>query len=203
MSLGKETIMTDKKVAVLMASGFEEVETLSIVDFLRRADIPVDMIAVSDDLKVVGSHNIPIYADFFLDELETNSNQYEMIVLPGGLPGATNLRDNEIVINLIKNQVKQERYVAAICAAPIVLARAGLCQNKRGTSYPGFEKELDFDQYLEELVVQDDKIITSRGPATAIYFALHLIEVLAGKEKRDEIANGLLIPLLEENIKES
>ncbi|NLJ94568.1 MAG: DJ-1/PfpI family protein [Clostridiaceae bacterium] len=193
--------MSDKKVAVFLAPGFEEIEALSVVDFLRRADIVVDMIAVSDDLKVVGAHEIPVHADLYLSDIENDYGQYDLLVLPGGLPGATNLRDNEVIIELIQNQIGADKYVAAICAAPIVLAKAGLTAGRKGTSYPGYKDEIKFEEYSEELVVQDGKLITSRGPGTAIYFALHLIEVLLGKEKRDAIADGLLIPIIEEKIK--
>lgn len=189
--------MVGKKVAVLFADGFEEIEALSVVDYLRRAEITVDMISIKDQLEVKGSHAIKLICDLKLSEIDQD---YDAVVLPGGLPGAEYLRDSVEVISFVQKMNQAEKIVAAICAAPIGLERAGLTKGKVGTSYPGFEDQLSFDTYKEDIVVQDGNLITARGPATAVYFALKLIEVLAGKAKADEVAEGLLLPLVEEQI---
>jgi 4-methyl-5(b-hydroxyethyl)-thiazole monophosphate biosynthesis len=122
-----------KKVAVLLADGFEEIEALTVVDVLRRANIHCDMVSIAS-LNVTGSHKIEVVADRIITE---NMNEYDMVVLPGGLPGATNLRDNQDVIALIKQfNNDSSKYIAAICAAPIVLEKAGIIERRSITSYP-------------------------------------------------------------------
>lgn len=189
--------MTKKKVAVLFADGFEEIEALSVVDYLRRADITVDMISINNQLEVVGAHTIKLTCDMQLSELNSD---YDAVVLPGGLPGAEHLRDSEEVISFVQKMNTENKIVAAICAAPIVLERAGLTKGKIGTSYPGFENQLTYDEYKEDIVVQDGNLITARGPATAVYFALKLIEVLLNKSKALEIAKDLLLDLVEDQV---
>lgn len=189
--------MTKKKVAVLFADGFEEIEALSVVDYLRRAEITVDMISIKNQLEVVGAHTIKLTCDMQLSEL---SSDYDAVVLPGGLPGAEHLRDSEEVISFVQKMNTENKIVAAICAAPIVLERSGLTKGKIGTSYPGFENQLTYDEYKEDIVVQDGNLITARGPATAVYFALKLIEVLLNKAKALEIAKDLLLDLVEDQV---
>lgn len=189
--------MNKKKIAVLFADGFEEIEALTVVDYLRRAELRVDMISIKDTLEVTGAHEITIICEKLLENIDP---EYDMVVLPGGLPGAENLRDSEEVLSFIKQTYSDNNYLAAICAAPIVLEKAGLTKDKKGTSYPGFEKDLSFTEYKEDILVQDGRLITARGPATAIYFALKIIEALASKEKSSEVAKGLLLPLVEDTI---
>ena len=162
-----------KKVCVLLAEGFEEVEALTVSDIMRRAKVTCDLVSIKDK-KVTSSHNVTIEADKIIDE----NMDYDLVVLPGGMPGASNLRDDEKVINLIKKQSKEGRLIGAICAAPIVLGRAGLTEGRKITSYPGYEDELPNCDYLEEAVVVDGNIITSRGPATAMAFSYKLLEAL-------------------------
>ena len=118
--------------------------------------------------------------------------EYDLIVLPGGMPGAANLRDDERVIKFIKKQDKEGKLIGAICAAPIVLGRADLTEGRNITSYPGYEKELPNCNYLEELVVVDNNIITSRGPATSMAFSYKLLEKLGYGDKAETIASGML-----------
>ncbi len=188
-----------KKTAVFLATGFEEIEALTVVDYLRRAELEVDMISIAGEKLVKGSHGISVKADLLFSEIK---DEYDLLVLPGGLPGAEHLRDCDSLISLLKEYDEKKKFIAAICAAPIVLEQAGLTKNRRGTSYPGFQSKLSFSEYLEEFVVVDNHIVTSRGPSTAVYFALKLIELLAGKEKAEEIASGLLMPFVHEKIKE-
>mgnify|MGYP001076531583 CR=1 FL=1 len=163
-----------KKVAVMLDDGFEEIEALTVVDIIRRANITCDMFSVSS-MEVKGAHDIVVKADKLISE---EVKEYDVIVLPGGMPGATNLRDNEEVIDLVKWFNDNKKIVAAICAAPIVLGKAGIIEGKKVTSYPGFEDELVKGSYLEEHVVVDGNIITSRGPATAMLFAYKILELL-------------------------
>jgi len=181
-------------VLVPLAQGCEELEAVTVVDLLRRAGIEV-ITAGLDEQPVKASRGMTLLPDMTLDKaLERASEQaFDMVVLPGGLPGADHLRDDARIIELLKTMAASDRYTAAICAAPRVLARAGLLDGKRATSYPG---ALDTDvipgiEYLETAVVTDGRVITSRGPGTAMDFALTLIETLVGKPKRDEVEAGL------------
>ena len=155
-------------------NGFEEVEGLTVVDMLRRLGIECDIVGKSDD--ITGSHGIVIKADKLLEEITVKD--YDAVVLPGGLPGATNLRDDEKVISLVKEMNKAGKIVAAICAAPIVLERAGVLEGRGFTAYPGVGEKIEGGNFKEELVVMDGNIITSRGPATSMEFAFSIAEAL-------------------------
>lgn len=181
------------KVLVPLAPGFEEIEAVTVIDILRRAGISVVVAGLCDG-PVRGSHDIRLDTDCSLDEAK--DGDYDMAVLPGGMPGADNLRDDPRIIGMLKTLAAAGKYTTAICAAPQVLAAAGLLDNRRATSYPGF---LDPDRVpgLELTgapVEQDDKVITSRGPGTAMDFALALVENLAGKARRDELERNLQRP---------
>ncbi len=184
------------KVLVLLAEGFEEVEALTPVDYLRRTGVEVDMASLTDDLKVRGAHGIEVLANKRIEEI-TEHGSYSGIIIPGGLPGATNLRDDDRVIKLVKEYNEKGRLVAAICAGPIVLQRAGIIKERNITSYPGFDKELKDGKYKEEIVVQDGNIITARGPAAAVYFAIKISEHLQGEEKTKELRKAILLDLVE------
>jgi len=173
-------------VLVPLAQGCEELEAITITDLLTRAGISVTTCGL-DDQPVKASRGITIIPDTSIDKVQNLS--YDLIILPGGLPGADHLRDNPQVQALIKKQVSENRYMAAICAAPKALAAAGVLAGKTATSYPGVLAALADDSIAisDHAVEIDGKIITSRGPGTAIDFALCLIELLEGKEKRDEV----------------
>jgi 4-methyl-5(b-hydroxyethyl)-thiazole monophosphate biosynthesis len=177
------------RVPVPLAEGFEEIEAVTIIDVLRRAGIEVETAALKD-IVVRGSHGIAMTADTMLDA--ASARHYDLIALPGGLPGADHLLKDARVRRIVTTMAAENKYVTAICAAPQVLADAGLLERRQATSYPGF---LDPGrvQYREEAVVVDDKIITSRGPGTAMEFALMLVEKLAGKPTRDELARRMLV----------
>ena len=164
-----------KKVAVLVAPGFEEGETLTIVDILRRAHIECDLVGFANE--VTGGHDITVKSD---KVLPIDIAEYDMIVLPGGRPGADNLRDSDEVIELLLNAEKNKKFIAAMCAAPIVLDKAGILNNKKFTAYIGYDKKIKSGTFLEDIVVVDGKLITSRGPATVYAFAYALIDVLDG-----------------------
>ena len=188
-----------KKILLLLAEGFEEVEALTTVDYLRRMDIIVDTCSIKGGKNVQGAHRIVVEADNLLDEIN-NINNYDGIVIPGGMPGATNLRSNDRVIQLVKEFNEEKKLIGAICAGPIVLQRAGIVKGKEITSYPGFDNDLKESIYKEDLVVQDGNIITARGPAVAVYFALKLIENLVGEEKALELRKDILLDMVESNI---
>ena len=181
------------RVIVPLAQGCEELEAITIVDLLRRAGIEV-ITAGLDAQPVRAARGTVLIPDSTLDA--AIESEYDMIVLPGGLPGADHLRDDPRIIDLVRDMHASGRYTAAICAAPRVLAKAGLLDNRRATSFPG---AIDIDDipgidYVEDAVVTDGTIVTSRGPGTAMDFALQLIELLAGKAKRDEVEAPLQRP---------
>ena len=175
------------KVAVLLAEGFETIEALTTVDILRRAGVICNTIGTKS-LEVTTSHSITIKADKVLNE---EVYDYDVVVLPGGMPGSVNLRDDERVINLLKEFNSNNKKIAAICAGPISLGKAGLSEGKNVTCYPGFEDQLGNCNYQEELVVVDGNIITGRGPAAAIPFAFEILKQIA-PEKVEEIKKAML-----------
>lgn len=180
-------------VLVPLAQGCEELEAVTIIDLLRRAGINV-ITAGLDDQPVKASRGTMLVPDTTLDAVM--QHEFDMIVLPGGLPGADNLNKDPRIHTLLKQMATAEKFTAAICAAPKVLATAGLLNGKHATSYPGSidAAETQNMTYEEKAVVIDGKVITSRGPGTAMDFALTLIEKLAGKAKRDEVEVPLQRP---------
>ncbi len=188
-----------KKVILFLANGFEEVEALTVVDVLRRAEIICDMCSISDSLSVKSSHGIEVKADILLKDADLQS--YLGLVLPGGMPGSTNLRDNEKVVTAVQSFNNDGKILAAVCAAPIVLEKAGIINKKRVTSHPSVKGDLKPLEYLEEIVVEDGNIVTSRGAGTSLHFGLKLVEKIVGKEKADAIKDGIMLLFLEEKIK--
>ena len=177
-------------VYVHLAEGFEEIEALTIVDLLRRAGIDAETVSVTGQLVVAGAHGVKAVADILFEDAVYGD--CEMIVLPGGMPGSTNLDAHEGLREKIYSFNNQGKWLAAICAAPMVFGHAGILKGRKATCYPGMEANLEGAECVEDSVVVDKKVITSRGPATAMPFALRLIEELKGKEAADEIARGLL-----------
>ena len=166
-------------VYVLLAPGFEEIEALLPVDVLRRAGVKVQTVGVPERT-VTGSHGITIECDISLAQVERQ--ELEMIILPGGMPGAANLGQSSCVRELAEYCVTQGLWIGAICAAPMVLGRWGLLSGRRATCYPGFQEELLGAEYTAASVEQDGSFITGNGPGSALSFALQLTEVLKGKE---------------------
>lgn len=193
-----------KKIALLLANGTEEVEALSVLDCLYRGGVEVDLIGINEVNHIISSHNVKIEVNKILSSLsKDNYSDYEAIVIPGGIPGATNLRDNDKVIEFLQYMNDNNKLCAAMCAGPIVLAKAGIISNKKVTSYPNFNEPLINANgiYTDDIVCVDKNIITARGPAISIYFGLEILEYICGKEKREQIAEQMLIPLLEKSIK--
>lgn len=180
-------------VLVPLAQGCEELEAVTIIDLLRRAGIEVVTASLSDG-PIKASRGTMLLADMTLDE--ALKRDYDMVALPGGLPGADHLNDDARIQRLLQSMAKANKYTAAICAAPKALATAGLLEGKRATSFPGVLEKLALPSTRLETaaVVQDGQVITSRGPGTAMDFALQLIELLAGKAKRDEVEAALQRP---------
>jgi 4-methyl-5(b-hydroxyethyl)-thiazole monophosphate biosynthesis len=180
------------RVLVPLAEGFEEIEAVTVVDLLRRAGIEVHTASL-DGPRVTGSHGIALMADIALDA--AMAGEYDMIVLPGGMPGAEHLKNDPRVISLLRRFAAEGRYTAAICAAPSVLAHAGLLEERAATSFPGF---LNADSapgigLREDAVVVDGKVATSRGPGTALAFGLALIELLEGDAAMQRVRQRLQI----------
>ena len=179
-----------KKVLVPLAEGFEEIEAITVIDVLRRADLDLTTCHVGSN-PVKGAHGVPLMADRPLEKVE--AADFDLICLPGGMPGATHLKESEKVLTLVKQIEARGGWVAAICAAPIVLAHAGVLQHKKATCYPGFEKQLSSALYTREQVVVDGRIITANGPGAALPFALKLVECLAGKAAVDRLREQMLL----------
>ena len=177
-------------VYVHLADGFEEIEALTIVDLLRRADIETETVSIMGRLPVTGAHGVKVIADILFEDAVYSS--CGLIVLPGGMPGASNLDAHEGLREKILSFNNQGKPLAAICAAPLVLGHAGVLAGKKATCYPSFEKELEGAVLSTEDVAIDDGVITSRGPATAMAFALAIIGMLKGEGAAGEIAEGLL-----------
>lgn len=184
------TINKPPIVLVPLAQGCEELEAITITDLLTRAGIKV-VTATLDEKIVTASRGMKLVADSMLDDVL--DIDFDMIVLPGGLPGADHLNNDPRIQTLVKKLAANNKYTAAICAAPRVLATAGLLEDKHATSFPGALDQFPVKNltYEETAVVVDGKVITSRGPGTAMDFTLTLIELMLGKEKRDEVEAGL------------
>ncbi len=178
-------------VLIPLAQGCEELEAVTVIDLLRRANITV-VTAGLDNKPVKASRGVVLIPDTTLDEAIQQS--FDMIVLPGGLPGADHLNNDPRIHKRLKEMHQQGKYIAAICAAPKILADAGLLDNKSVTSYPGILDKIQVSdmQFIDVPVIRDGQIITSRGPGTAMDFALLLIESLVGCDIRDQVERGLV-----------
>jgi len=176
-------------VLVPLFTGFEEIEAITIIDVLRRADIEV-ITASLDELTVMGAHAIAIIADKLLDQVE--SHTFDAIVLPGGA-GTFRLREDPRIAQMLIAHTHAQKLVAAICAAPTVLSGAGLLKDKRATSFPAVKTQLQVGEYLEIPVVVDGNLVTSRGAGTAMVFALKLVEILKGAVIAEKLANDMIV----------
>jgi 4-methyl-5(b-hydroxyethyl)-thiazole monophosphate biosynthesis len=173
---------------VLLAEGFEEIEAVTIIDVLRRAQVEVVTVGQVAG-SVCGSHGVRIVADTTMAEV--GDSLPDVLILPGGLPGSTNLRDDARVVETVRRHAEQGRIVAAICAAPIVLEAAGVLTGRRATGYPGHD--LPSAVYVEDRVVEDSNIITSRGPGTALEFSMKLVQRLIGGDAVAELRRRMLV----------
>ncbi len=188
-----------KDLMVFLAEGFEEIEALTVVDLFRRADLKVDLISLDRYKTVIGSHGIEVVADMSIDEVKIDD--YRALYIPGGEPGATNLMNRKKVVECVGIFKESDKIVAGICAGPKVLDKAEVLKDDKFTCYPGVEKQLKAKNPVNAAVVEDENIITSMGPATAMLLAVKLIEKLASEEKAKEVADGVLLNKLQEFLK--
>lgn len=180
-----------KKVNIYLAEGFEEIEAITVVDTLRRAGIDARIISIADRKVVAGAHGILVEADEIFEN--TDNMGADMIVLPGGMPGTRYLGEHKGLREVLMHFAEKNKYIAAICAAPSILGKMGLMNKRKAVCYPGFEETLKGAEVSKEAVVQDGSLITSKGPGTAIYFALKLVELLSGKETAEELREGMIV----------
>ena len=180
-----------KKILIVLADGFEEIEAVTCIDVLRRAELDVKTAGLSGK-SVTGAHGIKVEADIMLENYDGAA---DCVVLPGGMPGSKNLQNSKKVAELVKKMNREGKWVTAICAAPaLALASAGVLEGKRATCYPGFESHFAAStKFSAESVVVDGNVVTSRGPGTALSFALELVEKLAGRETAQSLRQGMLV----------
>ncbi len=178
-----------KKVLVTLAPGFEEIESVTVIDILRRAGARVD-VAGTESGPLEGSRGIKVVPDILISEVD--SKDYDLLVLPGGLPGVTNLQGNARVLAIVQEMDQEGKTVAAICAAPMVLQSAGILEKRRSTSHPSVQDKLEGVDYTEDRVVVDGNLVTSRSPGTAMEFAMKLVEILFGPERVKVVNDGVL-----------
>ncbi|MDR0612262.1 MAG: DJ-1/PfpI family protein [Dysgonamonadaceae bacterium] len=180
-----------KKVFVFLSDGFEETEAIATTDVMLRGELDVTTVSVTGKLQVTGAHGIAVNAQALFEN--TDFSKGEMLVLPGGMPGASNLNAHRGLKNLLKQYAQEGKKLAAICAAPLVLGGLDLLQGKKATAYPGFESTLKGAEYVTAGIVKDGNIITGKGPGFALDFGLAIVEELQGKAKAKAVAEGLLL----------
>jgi len=178
-------------IYLFLADGFEEIEALTIVDVLRRADLQVKTVSVTDSLTVKGAHGISVISDTLFGNC--SFDKVKALVLPGGMPGAETLGKHKGLTELLKKYHNTDTVLAAICAAPMVFGQLGLLKGKKAVAYPGFEPKLEGASIQNDLVVVDGKIVTGKGPAAALPFALKLAEVLASKETANQLRKDMCV----------
>ncbi len=182
--------MKAKKAVVMLADGFEEVEAITVIDILRRAGVRADTVSVIEHRnQIEGAHGITIYTDMELEDIDFKD--YDVIILPGGMPGTDNLEACEELCDSIVEFNNENKLLAAICAAPKIFGRLGILNGKKATCFPGYEEDLLGAQVMVENVVVDKNIITSRGMGTAIEFGLKLVEILVGEGEAKQLASTI------------
>ena len=179
-----------KKIGVFFAEGYEEIEALTVVDICRRCGLGVDMVSVTEELMVTGSHGIGVRMDKGFSSADFQ--EYDMAVLPGGMPGTKNLEAHEGLMAQVDAYYAGGKYVAAICAAPSIFGHRGILKGRRACCYPGIEAHLEGAEVTAGPVEIADNVITSRGMGSAMDFALAIVEVLCGKEKAQEMAEAVV-----------
>ena len=189
-----------KKVALFIENGSEELELIAPLDVMRRANLEVDVISANNEDFITSAHNVKIMADKKINEVN-NILDYDAIVIPGGMPGSTLLRDNKKIIEFYQTMYNSGKLVAAICAAPIVLSAAGITDDQEVTSYPGFDKEINYKNYnSDKAVVIDKNVITAQGPAVAILFGYEIVNYLLQDNTAEDVKQAMLVPVLKNNL---
>lgn len=187
--------MSTKKVLVPLASDFEEIEAVTIIDVLRRAGLEVVTAGLTPG-PAQGAHGIQVGTDASIDDV--TADEFDMIVLPGGMPGADHLRKDSRVQSLLLEMKEKGRWTAAICAAPIAFGPGKIAAGRCVTSYPGFGEQISGASYVESRVVVDGPVVTSRGPGTALEFALTLVERLVGASAAADLGRAMLVQRAEQ-----
>lgn len=167
------------KVAVILADGFEESEAITIADILKRAQIECNLIGLDKEV-ITGGHDIKVKCDYVLSD---DIKSYDMIVLPGGYDGVANQMGSKKLLEILEDMNKNNKYIAAMCAAPLALSKTTILQDKSFTVYPGYDQKIKVGNFLNDIVVVDKNLITSRGPATTYDFAYKIVEVLGSDFK--------------------
>ena len=192
---GAETFIINKKdmakVFQFMANGFEDIEALIPVDVLRRGGVDIKTVSIYDTNIVESAHGVQMVTDLTFEEAEPMLKDADLLMLPGGMPGATNLNEHEGLKKALVAQAEAGKMVSAICAAPLVLGGLGILKGKRATCYPGFEQTLEGAEYTEDLWTIDGNIITGEGPAAALPYAYSLLALLVSEEAAREVAEGM------------
>jgi 4-methyl-5(b-hydroxyethyl)-thiazole monophosphate biosynthesis len=182
----------ERKILVPLAEGFEMLEALSVVDVFRRAGAHVDLVTITGNRQVISSHGVPVITDKYISDCV--SEEYDLIVLPGGIPGSENLANSVALQTLLKKQNDAGRLYGAICAAPaLVLGRQGLLDDKDATCHPLFVEHLPSQEHTDKSVVVDKNCVTARGAGASIEFSLKLLEVLMGADKKEEVAQQMAL----------
>jgi len=179
-----------KKVALFLADGFEEIEALTPVDVLRRANIEVTTISISTTTHVTGAHQINVIADTTFDQPDYST--FDAIILPGGMPGTNHLKAHQELNKLLVRHAKEGKLIGAICAAPLILGELNLLQTKNVVCYPGFEKHLKGANILNETIAKDKNLVTANGAGAAMLFALNLVEELLDQTTANKLAEKML-----------
>ncbi len=180
-----------KKAYIFFADGFEEVEAITPVDVLRRAGVDVTTVSITNSLRVRGSHNIEVTTDTLIVDIK--DIEADMLILPGGLPGAENLNSSKELKQMIQNYFDKGKSIGAICAAPMVLGEMGILKNRKATCYPGFEKYLQGADVSTNAVEVSSNIITGQGVGAAMKFSLELVAQLIDKQMADELAKKMVV----------
>jgi len=178
------------KVYEFLATGFEDIEALIPLDIMRRGGVDFQTVSVTGSLMVESAHGVTIKTDLLFEEADLSDA--DLLMLPGGLPGATNLNEHTGLKNALVEQNKRGKMVSAICAAPLVLGGLGLLKGRRATCYPSFEKYMTGAEYTHELYTIDGNIITGEGPAATLPYAYALLSMFKGKGVADELADGMM-----------
>jgi 4-methyl-5(b-hydroxyethyl)-thiazole monophosphate biosynthesis len=179
-------------IFIHLATGFEEIEAISIIDVLRRAQLTATTVSITGNLKVTGAHQITIEADLLFEE--TDYSDAGMIILPGGMPGTTNLMNHKGLKDILVRLNAEKKPIAAICAAPMILGSLGILQGRKAVCYPGFESKLTGAIVSDDPFATDGHIVTGRGVGTALAFSLEIVRILKGDQLAKELKSALVIP---------
>ena len=184
----------DERVAVFLAEGMEEIEALTVIDLLFRAGIPCETVSITNSSVVASSHDVSVVADRGMDDTRFHFDDYDMLVLPGGMPGTTHLEECDALTDQVEHFVREGKQVAAICAAPTILAKLGLLEGKRATCFPNLQNVLEENGAIvcQDQVVIDGNIITSKGMGTAIPFGLAIVAHYLGQDVADDLARKIV-----------